>query len=368
MSGDVKFGITASAAGPEGWTDKQQYESLYRDIETAAELGYVSVWMIEHHFSNYFPQPNPLMALSNISGRFPQLELGTSVLVTPWHNPVRLAEEIAMLANISDRNLNLGVGRGTAKFEFDAFGLELGDSQALFEESMTIIQEVIGAKDFTFQGEHFSYPEPIELRPRVEDRSRIKFFGALGSPSSAEKIARMGMAPLSRVTGDVSTQLPLVNTWREAFRTHHPDTPLPTDFPIQITTIIEDTDEQALDEAKIYTPKYMQAQLDHYTPGQTDWSDKPDYAGWLPIFKNMERLTDPDNIPSWVSGNFVGSPESVADEVVKYIDAGFNHFAIQTATPGVPSEKRTRWLTRFYNEVLPLVRERVPGAFNLVTA
>ena len=56
------------------------------------------MWLIEHHFSDYFPTPSPLILASHIAGRFPELSLGTCVVVLPWYEPLRLAGEIAMLS------------------------------------------------------------------------------------------------------------------------------------------------------------------------------------------------------------------------------------------------------------------------------
>jgi alkanesulfonate monooxygenase SsuD/methylene tetrahydromethanopterin reductase-like flavin-dependent oxidoreductase (luciferase family) len=353
----VRFGITASATGEPGLTDRDLYRDLLRDVDNAVSLGFTSAWVIEHHFSNYFPTPNPLMVLAHLAARHPELGLGTCVLVAPWHNPVRLAEEIAMLSVLTEQELFMGMGRGTAKFEYDAFGLNMGEAASRFEESIELIRTALRGEEFTFAGDHYAVPEPVVLRP-VTNPDRIHIFGALGTPSSAEKIARMGLPPLSRVTGPVSEQAPIVGSWREAFADHHPGEPVPTEFPIMISCIVEDTEAGALAKAQLYVPMYMQAQLDHYTPDATNWAELPDYKAWIPQFESMRRLTKPENIPTWLQGQFVGTPETVAATVQEYIDAGFNHFLVQTATPGIPQHERDRWLTRFAKEVLPLV----PGA------
>ena len=59
--------------------------------------------MVEHHFSDYYPTPNPLMFLSHIAAACPGLGLGTAVMVLPWYDPVRFAEDVAMLATLSRR-------------------------------------------------------------------------------------------------------------------------------------------------------------------------------------------------------------------------------------------------------------------------
>jgi alkanesulfonate monooxygenase SsuD/methylene tetrahydromethanopterin reductase-like flavin-dependent oxidoreductase (luciferase family) len=361
----VRFGMTASAAGVLGEPDKKLYRDLMADVELGASLGYGAVWVIEHHFSDYFPTPNPLMLLSNVAARFPELALGTAVLVTPWHDPRRLAEEIAMLAMLTKQDLLMGLGRGTAKNEFDTFELSLSDSSSMFEESVGLLRAALGQDEFTFSGNHYNVTKPVALRPRIEDREQVKLFGALGTPKSGDKIARMGLAPLARVMGPVDTHAQIVEDFRQSWRGYHADQPVPTHYPIMITTIIEDTAEEAMAQAKRYIPIYMQQQLDRYTPGETDWTDLPDYKSWIPQFESMRRLTDPEQIPSWAQGNFVGTPDQVAEMVRGYIDAGFNEFLIQTATPGVPVEDRQRWWKRFATEVVPQLDTAVDAALTV---
>ena len=121
--------------------------------------------MIEHHFSDYFPTPNPLAFLSHIAARFPDFALGTCVLVTPWYEPLRLAEEIAQLNLLTDQPLHLGLGRGTAKYEYDAFGVPMEESRQRFREVWEIVSTALAGGRFRYEGQHLSVPTRVELRP-----------------------------------------------------------------------------------------------------------------------------------------------------------------------------------------------------------
>lgn len=67
----------------------------------------------------------------------------------------------------------------------------------------------------------------------------------------------------------------------------------------------------------------------------------------------MKAKTDPANIPAWAEYQLVGSPDTVADRVARYVQAGFNHLFLHTATPGVPADVRRVWTRRFATEVAP---------------
>ena len=99
--------------------------SLYADglalVRRAEDLGLQSVWTVEHHFTPYIVVPNPIQFLTYVAAATTRMEVGTMVTVLPWHHPLRLAGEVAMLdILLGGRKLHLGLGRGTAKVESDA--------------------------------------------------------------------------------------------------------------------------------------------------------------------------------------------------------------------------------------------------------
>ena len=103
--------------------------------EMAEPLGFESVWSVEHHFTDYTMCPDPLQFLTYMAGRTKTAQLGTMVVVLPWRDPVRTAEQISMLDNISDGRLVLGIGRGAGRVEFDGFRLDMAESRAALRRS-----------------------------------------------------------------------------------------------------------------------------------------------------------------------------------------------------------------------------------------
>ncbi|MGA5546209.1 LLM class flavin-dependent oxidoreductase [Mycobacterium sp. NPDC051198] len=350
MSNKIKFGFVACAAGASGTSDAQMYRDLVADCEHNLALGYDSVWMIEHHFSNYFPTPNPLLMLSHLAARFPDAELGTCVLVLPWQDPLGIAEEIAMLSLLTSKQLHLGIGRGTAKYEYDAFGVEMGNSRDRFRESYEVIATALTGEPFQYRGELIQMPKKVRLRPRAH-QDNVQFYGAIGSPESAGVMAGLGLPPICTSVGNLDAQVATLRSWQHAAEENGMNRD--SGFPIMINCIVADTDEAAIAEAQQQIPAFMRAQLDHYTPDETNWEQIPDYASWRGQFANMKRMTEPANIPAWTEWQLIGSPETVRQKTQKFIDAGFNHFLLHTATPGVPVADRRRWLRRFSEEVIP---------------
>ncbi len=185
----VDFGFVAAPVGEEGLSDAAMYEEIIADCALGESLGYGIAWMIEHHFSDYFPTPDPLSFLHHLAARFPNLALGTCVLVTPWYEPLRLAGKIAQLNLLTNQPLHLGLGRGTAKYEYEAFGISMEESRQRFKECYEIVERALAGGHFTYEGAHLNVPKRVELRPRT-DLAKINFYGAVGgSPDSGSVMA-----------------------------------------------------------------------------------------------------------------------------------------------------------------------------------
>src|SRR6201984_3886711 len=117
---DLSFGFQAAPASDVRKSDQALYREVMDDCALGHRLGYDAAWLLEHHFSDYYPTPSPLLLMAHIAARCPDLSLGTSVLVLPWYHPLRLAEEISMLNSLTRGTLHLGIVRGTGKMAYDA--------------------------------------------------------------------------------------------------------------------------------------------------------------------------------------------------------------------------------------------------------
>lgn len=135
-------------------------------VQTAESFDYDFVFAPEHHVSPYGLMTDPLQFMTFLAGRTRKINLGTTVVVLPWHHPLRVAEQIALLNNLApDRRMLIGVGRGVAPFEYDALGVPYHDRRARMDESIEIIRLALSNESFSFDGQVFSIPE-VTLRPR----------------------------------------------------------------------------------------------------------------------------------------------------------------------------------------------------------
>jgi alkanesulfonate monooxygenase SsuD/methylene tetrahydromethanopterin reductase-like flavin-dependent oxidoreductase (luciferase family) len=361
----VSFGFMVSAVDEFGATDQAAYDSLLADATFGQQLGYEALWMVEHHFSDYFPTPSPLVLLSHIAAQCPGLGLGTMVLVTPWHNPLRLAGEIAMLSLIAKGDLHLGLGRGSAPMEYEAFSLDMAEAKQRFEETYRILELALTGKPFTFKGKHLEVPRELRIRPEP-NRKRINFYGAIGNPASATKIAELGLPPISNGTLPFATQDTVLKTWSDVAAKRG----MATDVvkPVAVCCFIADTDAEADAIARKVLPPWFALQVEHYRHDAERHRDIPDYQPFAQMHQRRMRYMDPKNLDPFLEVSLVGSPETVRRRVQKYIDLGFNHIIMQVATPGVPQRMRHEWLSRFAKEVAPEFGMAPPSARRSIAA
>src|SRR3990170_4001815 len=99
----------------DGRTDRNVYRNELRLGDLAEPLGFESIWGVEHHFTDYTMCPDVLQFLTYMAARTSKVQLGSMVVVLPWHDPLRVAEQVAMLDALSGGRMVFGIGRGLGR-------------------------------------------------------------------------------------------------------------------------------------------------------------------------------------------------------------------------------------------------------------
>ncbi|HTE84039.1 MAG TPA: LLM class flavin-dependent oxidoreductase, partial [Dehalococcoidia bacterium] len=124
----------------------------------AEDLGYDSVWLAEHHFSSYGYIPNPLLMAVKLAQVTRRVRLGTAVLVLPFWNPLRVAEDIAMTDQLTEGRLEVGVARGYQPYEFQRFGLKMDDNRERTDEALEVLLRALSEDCFEYHGRYHNIP------------------------------------------------------------------------------------------------------------------------------------------------------------------------------------------------------------------
>jgi alkanesulfonate monooxygenase SsuD/methylene tetrahydromethanopterin reductase-like flavin-dependent oxidoreductase (luciferase family) len=160
----------------------------------AESLGFDSIWVTEHHFSDYSISPAPLQTLAYLAGKIKRAYLGTQVVVLPWNDPVRIAEQAIWLDNITDGRLLLGFGRGLGKMEYEGMRVDINQTRQLYREYADLIINAL--ETGIIEGGALTQQPRRELRPRPDRSFLGRVFGSAGSPESVRTVAELGMGVL----------------------------------------------------------------------------------------------------------------------------------------------------------------------------
>ena len=153
-----------------GWRDRtvplhSVYETALERFSIMDQTGYDAVWLAEHHFSGFSVCPSVHMMGTMAAARTKRLRIGMGVSLAPFYNPLRLAEEVALLDVLSRGRVNWGAGRGFERSEFAAFGIPGEESAARFHETVKIVLKAWTNQRLSYDGKFFHY-DGVEVLPK----------------------------------------------------------------------------------------------------------------------------------------------------------------------------------------------------------
>jgi alkanesulfonate monooxygenase SsuD/methylene tetrahydromethanopterin reductase-like flavin-dependent oxidoreductase (luciferase family) len=191
----MKVGMTLQLTSFNNKPDAETYRDELAIADMAEGLNFDSVWTLDHHFTGYVMSPDPCALLMYVAGRTKRIQLGTAVIVLPWHDPVEVAEKIALLDLVSNGRTIFGFGRGAASIEYAGFRIPMEEARDRFVESALIIRKGLTQESFSFDGKYYKVPE-IQIRPRAISHPEKRFYASTISPESAEIMAKLGFGVL----------------------------------------------------------------------------------------------------------------------------------------------------------------------------
>jgi probable F420-dependent oxidoreductase len=190
----MRFSVAPGFVAPKGsgttWT--QLAADWVRSAQTLEALGYDGIQTVEHHFQADGHQPSPLLALAAAAAVTERLRLTTNILLVPLYNPVKLAEDVAVLDQLSGGRVTLGVAPGYVRDEFAGLMVPYDERFKRFEECLDILQAAWTQETFSYDGRFYQVPE-TRLTPRpVQDE--IPLWYGVSGPRLLRRAAERGAA------------------------------------------------------------------------------------------------------------------------------------------------------------------------------
>ena len=149
--------------------------------DLAEPLGFESIWATEHHITDYLMCPDPVQFLTYMAGRTEKVQLGTMVVVLPWRDPYRVAEEISVLDAISGGRVIFGIGRGAGRVEFEGFRISMDESRARFVEAAEMVLTGLEQGWCEYDGAFYKQPK-VDIRPKPARTFKGRSYAAAVSP------------------------------------------------------------------------------------------------------------------------------------------------------------------------------------------
>ena len=356
----MHVGIASGFANHSGIDDRQFIREELTQLELAAELGFESIWITEHHFSDYSVSPNPLMYLSYLAGRHPRVRLGTQVIVVPWHDPVRLCEEIVLLDHVSGGRALLGFGRGLSRMEYEGLRIDQAQARERFDETVKLMMRAMET-GFIEGGELFKQPRRA-IRPRPIRTLKGRAFCAAGSPASMVSAAKLGLgrlylgqpmiaghaeskSPIGRVTGDEAS-----DAWLEAWHEAHPGEQPVAPF-VSNLVFIDESGDRARELARVYTGRTFAAAVKNYEMTSEHHGTIKGYEAYSRLRMTPEQAEEA--IRNAHQNSIAGTPREVLEqlEAVKRLRQPQGMFP-HLYTGGMPHEECLRSIRLFASKCL----------------
>jgi alkanesulfonate monooxygenase SsuD/methylene tetrahydromethanopterin reductase-like flavin-dependent oxidoreductase (luciferase family) len=335
-------------------SDREVYTHDLKIGDMYEPLGFDSIWSVEHHFDDYTMCPDVLQFLSYYAGRTKTIELGSMVVVLPWHDPVRVAEQVSVIDHQSNGRVVLGLGRGLARIEYDGFRVNMGESRERFVEYAEMIIKGLEQGYCEYDGKYLKQPR-VDIRPKPFKSFKGRTYAAAVSPESSRIMAKLGIGILIIPQKPWEAVAQELAEYRQIYKQVNGGEPLPTIA--AGWTFCDKSVDRAREMAVKYIGGYWQTALRHYEMASDHFGKAKGYEYYEQMAKNLKGGTDA-SIEYFLNLQVWGTPEmcfNKIDEIRKKVNA--NHFTGVFSYAGMPWEDAEKSLNLFAKEVMPELKK-----------
>ena len=356
----TRFGLLHLFEAAADKTESQFIAENIEMMEHADAIGLDEVWLAEHHFTDYGVMPSTQILAAYLAAKTKRVRLGTAVVVLPFHNPIRVAEELAFLDLLSDGRMDFGVGRGYQPYEFECYGIPFTESRDRFDESLAIIQQAWTNEKVNFEGKHFTYRD-VPVRPRPVQSPHPPIFGASFSPDTIKFQAEKG---LNLLFTPLSTPADKIHEYRAILAARGHD---PAQFRIGgLAFVYVDNDrERALRDFEPGCMGYFRA-FTKMIPAKKFPAGETYYISLHEILSNTLAAYDRGEVSfEWIVTKspfahafLVGDPPYVADKLQRLLEmyGGLSDVLCWTRLGGLDHKKVMRSMQLFVDKVIAPAR------------
>lgn len=333
---ELRIGVSYDFRNPpdSGVTDQILYAEILEQVKWLDQIGADLVWFTEHHFvdDGYLPSWTPIAgAMAAVTSR---VRFGTDICLMPFNHPIRLAEDLAVLDNISNGRIELGLGMGYAPHEFRGFGLPVKNRLSLMNEGIEVLKECFTGKKFNYHGKRWHFDDVIITPGYVQPGGPPLWIAAM-SEAGALRAAKYDTNFLPQGLKSRSYD-PWVNALEESGRK-------PQDKRVGIIRSILVTDDRNTDWPVVRAAEKYRMEL------------------YNRFFKESGEGFGARGEPipqTWV----VGDVDYCVEELKSFIETfGITDIVSMAVPPGLRAEQMAPSLERLFKEVVPQLKAQMNG-------
>jgi len=323
-------------------------------IATAEAIGFDIAWFAEHHFTNYSVSVSPLMMCAHMAGLTKRIRLGAGVVVLPLYHPMRVAQEIGLVDQLSDGRCVLGLGTGYQVYEFENFAAPLSQKTDIFLEYWTVLEQAMTRGHASFEGRYIQAKDTVFTVRPVQSPMPPLFITTM-EPRILKRLSQYNATPFFTAGWrGTKTLFEMVSSGRTSWNTVGlAETPMPV--ALQQYVHVTDDRKEALEAAE--RARFV---------GRMVAALRQQEVAIEGTFLKAPPLPDEPPLETFRDNLIIGDPhhvaERIAEEVRKLSPIHYNTFF---QFGDMPIRRALRSLERFGAEVIPLL-ERAVGPLDAV--
>jgi len=325
----------------------------------AEDVGMDFLLLPEHHFDpNYSMMPDNMQWLAYIAGKTNRIKIGTGAIILPWHeNPTRVAEKISLLQIMLGDRFMLGFGRGLAREEYRAFGIDMNTARERFDQAAEIILDILDTGIAEYDTPYFKQSR-TNVTPKPEHGYRDReFLSVAMTPESGIAAANLGATMMSFVQLPWEQHHAAVEAWRARYREMHPDKPLGAPTFSDFTFCHEDA-KVAERVAREYLSKYYASVIRHYDFDGSHWGETKGYQAYQAAASGIKEIGLDAACESFLHNQAWGTPDQIVEKWAKRVEVtGELRPAMAVSYAGLPFDMVKSSLRLIGEKVAPQLRK-----------
>jgi alkanesulfonate monooxygenase SsuD/methylene tetrahydromethanopterin reductase-like flavin-dependent oxidoreductase (luciferase family) len=347
----MKLAIWSTTTPRKNSTHQEMFRRQLEEVELAERIGIDQIWFFEHHLNPTGPVPSPNLMIAAAARTTRRIRFASMVNILPFRHPLLVAEEAAMLDNLTDGRFDMGLGRGLRPPEFEAFGVDQQQSREMFLESFELIQRVFADERFEHRGRYWTMRKDAPLAPPLVQRPHPPFLVSAQSEESLRWAAGHDI-PFAQIDSLAEQARGDAALYREvqAMAGH---APVPRLY-LMREIYVGESDARARAEAEPWMLQHWQL-WNRYTQFTREGKLPESYDFWrrqAPMLHamNFEEIVAKDMV-------ILGGPEAVAETILRLVgQLELMGLAMIFKLGAMPYDMVERSMALFGQEVMPRIR------------